>query len=171
MSQWLTGLIARDLASCDSSVANRLPVELVIYSASYELPLNVSRTLFDVVTMLSTLGAIPVDESRGYMMCMEIHSEDGILHHALVNGRIKVDMNMWAQDKQELRAHAAVAEMMQVLGEAAWRAIWSEPAPTGTLETDCAAEFAVSGMVFGKMNSRQERAARTMEAPGIPASK
>jgi hypothetical protein len=68
-------------------------------------------------------------------------------------------MNIWGTGRQEAKAHAAVTNMMQALGESAWQSAWTAPAPKGTMETDCAAEFAAAGAVLPEMISRQEREA------------
>jgi len=171
LDQWLTALIAEDLSSCNVDGGAVTPVELDIYYASYELPLGekIGRTLFDLVTVIATAGSIPVDESTGYLLCLEIHSADRVVHHALVNGRIKVDMNLWGTGRLEDRAHAAVTEMMQVLGQAAWNSLWIDPAPAGTLESDCTVELAASGMVVPEMMTRKEREALEMQGPDMQA--
>ena len=157
LGQWLTGMIEEDLAFCNSGSANRSPVELAIYYASYELPVNVGRTLFDMATVLTTLGALPVDESTGYMLCLEIQTQNKVQHHALVGGRIKVDMNIWGSGNQEAKGHAEVTNMMQALGESAWHSLWAAPVPKGTQQADCAAEFSALETTFPEMISRQER--------------
>lgn len=141
LGAWLGNRIAMALADCAGNTEFADQVELVIYYASYELPLR-ARNFLDIVTVVGTAGSVPVDESEGYLLCLEVSPTSGELRHALATGRIMVDLNLWGGGRQDAKGHAMVRRMLQTLAQSAWAMLWIEPAAPGTREIDCQAEIA-----------------------------
>jgi len=150
---WLANLIAAELASCGSTDDDTTLVDLVIYYASYELPLD-GRDLLDFITVVATAGSIPVDESEGYLVCLEVRSNDRLVRHALATGRIAVNTNIWGGGRLENRGHAMVTEMLQTLTQAAWETLWIDPDLTGANGSNCADEILSTGFVSGVLKTR-----------------
>ena len=159
LGQWLGTQIAKDLSHCTPDSDSLGPTELVVHYANYELPTG-GRVVLDVLTVIATAGTAPVDESEGYLLCLEVKSGGHEVNHALATGRIKVNMNQFGMGKQDAAGHQAVTHMLQSLAITAWQSLWVDTPHAGTREADCPAEIAALEQSIPLLLTRAEWEAR-----------